>query len=108
MWIGPKGDSMHGVGDTRITVSTAALGTVVVVGEVDASTAPLLHQRLTDNGVTSVDCSGVTFFGGAGLRTLLDVARRQPGGRLRLASPSPAVLRLIELCDQGEAFLIDR
>jgi len=81
---------------------------VAVAGEIDAATAPQLRAELVDGRVSTVECSGVTYFSGAGLRALLDAAGRQPDGRLRLSSPSIAVCRLIELCEQTAAFLIER
>ena len=103
-----KGDCVHLVVDGRIVIKALGPTEVAVAGEIDAATAPRLRAELVDSRVSTVECSGVTYFSGAGLRALLDAASRQPDGRLRLSSPSIAVCRLIEVCEQTAAFLIER
>jgi anti-anti-sigma factor len=99
-----KGDCVIPVGAGRLTVVTSDDSDLIVAGDIDAGTAPRLERELARSGPRIVDCAGVTFFGGAGLRVLLAAARRQHDGRLRLRSPSSVVRRVIEVCDQEASF----
>jgi anti-anti-sigma factor len=79
-----------------------AVPVVVVVGEVDAVTAPVLHRHLVEvaRQPLVVDLSGVTFFSSSGLNCLL--VARTSGTRLRLVC-SDHVSRLLELVGLSES-----
>jgi anti-sigma B factor antagonist len=85
---------------------------VTLAGEIDLTSAPLVHAslerclhdgiRVIDVDVTAVtfcDCSGLNAF----LHALLHTAAG--GGRLRLHHPSPALERLVALTGSGSLFL---
>jgi anti-anti-sigma factor len=85
--------------------------TVVISGEVDAATVPLLEEALAEaaqvaTGVLVVDVAGVTFMDAAGLRVLLgaqaEAAKRRAG--LRLAHVSAAVQRLFTAAGVQDRF----
>jgi anti-sigma B factor antagonist len=78
--------------------------TVVLDGEIDIATAPairrLLMAAISGGDVhLTVDMSGVTFLGAAGLGVLVAAATRarQAGGSLSLLTPSPPVQRLLDV-----------
>lgn len=83
---------------------------VVVRGEVDLVTAPMLHRHLagvSGDGVdlVEVDLSGVTFMDVRGVNVLLgaQAAIDAAGGTLSLRDPSEAVRRTLRLCGVDEA-----
>jgi anti-sigma B factor antagonist len=85
----------------RLDGSTAVLA---VDGEVDMASAPELRAALIDlldKGATSLvlDLAGVSFMDSSGLGTLVGVLKRvrERDGSMRLASPTRAVLRVLEL-----------
>jgi anti-anti-sigma factor len=76
---------------------------VVVVGEIDLDTAPMLHTTLDSIEATShitVDCAGVDFMDSTGLAVVLRHSTRtsEAGGSVVIRRPSPSVLRLLEWC----------
>src|SRR5947207_12621466 len=82
-------------------------GRPAVRGECDLASAQQIERWLAtfDGDPLEVDLSGVTFFGAAALRALLNVRRRNP--HLRIVRPSKVVLRVLELTDTVD-YLIDR
>jgi anti-anti-sigma factor len=98
----------HFVVDTRRSGTTE---TVVVRGEVDVTTAPLLRAVL-DTVIgrrptrVEVDLSGTTFLDANALSTLAAVRRRLAARRavLVLRDPSPAARRLLESTRMTMAF----
>ncbi|HWH11871.1 MAG TPA: STAS domain-containing protein [Solirubrobacteraceae bacterium] len=77
---------------------------VVVEGELDLSTAPLLDAALIATEATpattiTLDIDGVSFIDSTGLRTLLEAHARsqQDGNRIRLTRGSPQAQRLFAL-----------
>jgi anti-anti-sigma factor len=83
---------------------------VRAVGELDASTLPSLRQALAACGTPPValrtlalDLSGVTFFGAAGLATVLETNQccRQAGIRLAVVT-SQAVSLMLQLSGTDE------
>ena len=72
---------------------------LVVVGELDVVTAPVLAERLaTDATIRVIDLRHVTFVDAQGIRPLLAAARRRSSGAaLELSAPSPAVRRFLAL-----------
>lgn len=89
----------------NISVELHTAVTVVrIVGSVDGLTAESLQAELQghiDAGHTRLvgDLSGVDYTSSAGLRALLATVKqaRMRGGDFRLASPAPAVHRVLEL-----------
>ncbi len=80
---------------------------LVVAGELDIDTVPLLSARL-DADVTGkhavLDLSGLQFMDSTGLALVLDWHRRlaEGGGQLRIASVQGPVRRLFDLADVAE------
>jgi anti-sigma B factor antagonist len=101
----------HFVVDTR---RSGTVETVVVRGEVDIATSPLLRAVL-DTVIgrrptrVVVDLSGATFLDAHALSTLAAVRRRLANRRtaLVLRDPSPAALRVLELAAMMPAFEIE-
>lgn len=81
---------------------------LVVVGEIDIATAPLLEQQLTeaesrDAVSVIVDLDGVSFMDSTGLQVLVSHALSKTNGhRLRLTRGSPQVRRLFEISGMHE------
>lgn len=93
-------------------VATADDGSIRVRGELDISNVRLLQDHVDDviecdAGDIVVDLFHVTFIDAAGLRALVSTDLRlcEAGRRrLRLVTPSPAVLRLLNLAGLTEHF----
>ena len=82
-------------------------GTLRLIGELDAATAPQLQRRLEEHGgVTQLDLHDVTFIDSSGLRVLLLAARVCSVGELTLLRPSAHVLRILEMTGLIESFRI--
>jgi anti-anti-sigma factor len=85
--------------------------TVVISGEVDAATAPLLERALDEAGQAAtdaivVDVAEVTFMDAAGLRVLLGAQAAAAGrqARLQLDRLSFSVRRLFEAAGVEDRF----
>ena len=99
--------------DVRYTTGPDAL--LSVSGELDVATAPTLRDAflklLAQDDVPDlrVDTSGITFVDSSGLAVLLMGARRWSSEqrRLVLRTPSPALLRVIDLAGARRAFEIE-
>jgi anti-sigma B factor antagonist len=75
-------------------------GRIVVTGDVDADTAPLIARALAKlSGSVELDMSGVDFLDSSGLRILIGTHQslEQRDSVLRIVDPSPAVLRIFQL-----------
>ena len=92
--------------DTPLRIDTIGRdGSLVVVvrGEVDITTSPMLDEALLQARGTSaasivVDLDGVTFIDSTGLHVLIKHARTDDGrARIRLTRGSPATQRVFEL-----------
>ena len=76
---------------------------VVVVGEIDIATAPLLEQRLTeveagDPRMLIIDLDRVSFMDSTGLQVLVSHTLSETNGRrIRLTRGSPQVQRLFKI-----------
>jgi anti-anti-sigma factor len=77
---------------------------VMVGGEIDIASAPVLRARLldvlpADASPVIIDLSGVTFCDASGLAVLVAASRRagQLGGILRLAAPAPLTAEILRL-----------
>src|SRR6059036_3944075 len=71
-------------------------------GEIDAATAPVLHQALviamTDGRPITVDMRGVTFIDSSGLNVIVSSANEVRSGEpLTVKDPSPVVRRVLDL-----------
>ena len=103
-------------GEERLTVTTREGDppTVVLIGEVDPHTAPLLEgalNGLVDGGATvlRIDVAGLAFIDSSGLRVLVDVHRRlgaEPAA-LVLADVSPTFRRLLEVTGLDQHLTIE-
>lgn len=89
-----------------LEVEVALVGdhpTVVLSGELDMASAPLLRRHLEPvvarGGDVVIDLAGVDFLGCAGLAVLMDAARglAERGGRLRLRSARPIIATTIAI-----------
>ena len=101
-------------GSERLTISRTAgpAGALEVSGELDAYTAGVLEELLTDrasSGDVRVDLSGVTFIDSTGIRAIVraDNELRSDDRTLVIVDPSPAVMRLLELTSLDERFRIE-
>ena len=84
---------------------------LLVAGEIDIQTSPLLQEQLTkvlETGVSSVsvDLSDVSFLDSTGLSVLIAGLKRcqEAGGELHLVAPRPNVLRVLEITGLTESF----
>ena len=90
--------------------------TVLLTGEIDTHTSPLLEnhlRELEDSSVVVLDLSAVSFISSAGLTAMLTAQARLDagGGSLTVRNPTAAVERMISLsglndllgADQGES-----
>lgn len=85
---------------------------VVVVGEVDLQTAPVLRQTLSDaaaqgtDGDVIVDLDGVGFLDSTGLNALLGAraALRRDDRQLRVVKASSRVQRVFEVAGVADLF----
>jgi anti-anti-sigma factor len=85
----------------RIGVVTSGDGvTILVEGEIDLDTAPLLQTALAgvDGHPVEVNLSAMTFVDAAGLR-VLETARTRLGSRMRVTGAAPLVRRLAAVLD---------
>lgn len=96
------------------TSDDGACITVLVSGEIDITNADELAETLTH--ATSgapvdlvVDLAGVTFFGSAGVRCLVQVNSwaRDAGVSFRVARPSAIVERVVELTGVGQVLHVE-
>ena len=94
----------------RITLSDEA---VLLEGEVDVASADAFYRELGDaieQGITTVDVSGVTFMDSTGLRVILASARtldKYGRGPLRIRRVTPPVRRLFDVALPGGAPELD-
>jgi anti-anti-sigma factor len=85
----------------RLTVANPAAGEVVLRGEIDLATAPLVHAALEAAGggpALLVDLTAVTYLGSAGVAELFEHAEtNQMTVRVRGGSPTAKVLAICAL-----------
>jgi len=87
---------------------------VTIYGEIDLYTAPRLHSELgavlVDGMPTRVviDMSGVDFCDSTGMNVLLSCLRRvrERGGELEIASPKPAVRKILQVTGLDSVFTL--
>jgi anti-sigma B factor antagonist len=88
--------------------------TLVLVGELDPHTAPLLEAALGEriaagDQTINLEVTGLDFIDSSGLRVLVETHRTlgsEPGS-LRLAGVSPTFLRLLEMTGLDQHLTID-
>ena len=87
---------------------------VTISGEIDLYTAPRLHGELVAliaDGKPArvvVDMSGVEFCDSTGMNVLLSCLRRarERGGELEIASPKPAVRKILQVTGLDSVFTL--
>jgi anti-anti-sigma factor len=104
---GPRAEGIEVIPVAALSTSALAWadGPIVVLsGEADATTAPLLREVLAEQlnagaRLVTVDTSGLSFLDSVSMRVLVLAARALQGrhGRLVLARPQPVVARLLEI-----------
>ncbi len=84
---------------------------VVVAGEIDVYTSPLLQERLVEvlrDGISSIvlDLSAVTFLDSTGLGVLITCLKRcrSAEGDLVLVTAQPNVLKVLEITGLNDVF----
>ncbi len=81
---------------------------IIAEGELDLVGAPALAEAIPEAGDEAVilDLAGVGFMDSSGLRALLEARQRclDAGRPFRIARPSDAVLRVLELVDLAREF----
>lgn len=86
--------------DLPLEITTNDTG-LVLVGEIDAHTAPSLAEAISssDHMHLLVDMAGVEFVDSSGLRVLIEAHQNaQVSGRdVQISNPSSAVTRLLEI-----------
>ncbi|GII73004.1 anti-sigma factor antagonist [Sphaerisporangium melleum] len=95
------------------TRSHAGHAILTVVGEIDLYTAPRLQAeftRLLETGPDRVviDMSGVEFCDSTGMNVLLSALKRmrERGGVLEVASPRPAVRKILQVTGLDSVFTV--
>jgi anti-sigma B factor antagonist len=87
----------------QISVDPADDARLVLVGEIDAHTAPDLAAHLDplpgDNGDVVIDVAGIDFIDSSGLRLIVEAHQRAESTSRRLVvhQPSTTVTRLFEI-----------
>ena len=87
---------------------------VTIGGEIDLYTAPRLHSELGAvlvEGMPTrvvIDMSGVEFCDSTGMNVLLSCLRRvrERGGELEIASPKPAVRKILQVTGLDSVFTL--
>jgi anti-sigma B factor antagonist len=113
----PRSLTAGRVPDVELKVSSQSLGDQVIVtasGEIDLYTAPRLQGELATvlAGGSAVqvlvDMSGVEFCDSTGMNVLLAAMKRasEHGGMLSLASPQPAVRKILQVTGLDSVFTV--
>lgn len=100
-----------------LTVTTAADGSLEVVGDIDMVGGPILEQALLEREAalleheganTVIDLREVDFMDSSGLRSLLAAARRAAARKadLELRTIGPELVRLLEITGTIDQFTI--
>src|SRR5215471_12747580 len=102
----------------ELNVSSRSQGdhvSVIVAGEIDLYSAPMLQADLAEiiDGAAQatrvvVDMSGVEFCDSTGMNVLLSSLRqvRERGGELELAAPRPAVRKILQVTGLDAVFTV--
>src|SRR3954464_84826 len=94
-----------------VTIEEHSPTVIVLAGELDPATAPLLDQAIQDvldSGATglTIDMAGLTFVDSSGLRALIGLHKQLAPTRLRLRRPSPFALQLMGITGLDDQFEI--
>ena len=91
-----------------LDVTTTDDGRLALRGELDLLTVPALEAVLAtlDRQSFEIDMSEVTFFDSSALRTFLNARRNNPA--LRIANPSKAVLRVLDISGTADYLIHGR
>jgi anti-sigma B factor antagonist len=107
-------DSAGAVAPAEIAVSRDGDGawTVVVRGEVDIATSPVLRaelERLDGDGPVVIDVTDMTFIDSSGLGVLVEALkrRRESGTVMTLRSMQEPVRRVFEITGLTDLFSLD-
>ncbi|GLX02220.1 anti-sigma-B factor antagonist [Microtetraspora sp. NBRC 16547] len=110
---GRYGASVRAVELKVATQSHAGQAVMAIVGEIDLYTAPRLQAeftRLLETGPERVviDMSGVEFCDSTGMNVLLSALKRlrERGGILEVASPRPAVRKILQVTGLDSVFIV--
>src|SRR3954471_11542611 len=84
---------------------------VAVVGEIDVRSAVLLRAELAAATASAperveIDLAGVDFIDAQGLGVLVGTVRRAPGCAVVLRSPSPTLLRMLDVTSLRDRFVV--
>ncbi|BAN03449.1 STAS domain-containing protein [Ilumatobacter coccineus] len=85
-------------------------GTLVVFGDLDASTAPMVNDAVADTtGDIRLDLRNCTFVDSSGLNAIIAANNTaiEREAVLTLVEPSKAVLQLLRVCGMSDVFAID-
>lgn len=99
--------------DQRLQIAASDDNTsFALAGELDAHTATQLDTMLAatePSASIDLDLSAVTFLDSSGLRTLVaqHAAREEQGGALVLRSPSPSVVKLLDITGLTDHLRVD-
>ena len=98
-------------GTDAVTITTDPDGVVVVTGEIDMASGPLVESAATadDGSPVVIDVSGVTFIDSSGLRSLLAISRGATAANttVTLRGVGPEVARLLEITGTGGLFTVE-
>jgi anti-anti-sigma factor len=102
----------HGTNGSAITVDVTDDGVIVVVGDIDMATGPLVETAILgreDSTPLVMDLAGVGFLDSSGLRSLLGASRRAAARdtTVVLRSVGPEVTRLLEITGTTGQFVIE-
>ena len=92
---------------SRLTIHDAGDGVVVLVGEIDAATAPKLHRCLEhDPRIRVLDMAQVTFMDSSGLKELIAARQHlhERSATVRLSGVRGQVQRLSKMTGVDELF----
>jgi anti-anti-sigma factor len=94
-------------------LDVAADGTIIVHGDIDIATGPVLEEAITtreaSGGSIVIDLGNVDFIDSSGLRTLLSASgrARDNDARVTLRKVGPEVARLLDLTSTTGQFEIE-
>lgn len=94
----------------RLNIDYQGSTEIVVVGEIDAQTAPAFAGAIARlDPDARLNLRGCTFIDSAGISCLVDAQRtcHQREGSLTLVAPSQPVIQLLNICGMIDLFNID-
>ena len=93
-----------------LKIESAADGSVVIAGRLDAAQSPAAQAFLDKvQGIVKVDCSGLEYISSAGLGVLLKTQKRlmASGGKLRLAGVNRHLRDILQYSGFDQIFEIE-